>query len=75
MAQLSNSAPRGMIQGDLAVIELRALGLDGHASVGLDSYAFTRHALLSLLQTASELLQIMEEAGDANVKDMRRKHG
>ncbi len=75
MAQLSNSAPRGMIQGDLAVIEFRALGLDGHASVGLDSYAFTRHALLSLLQTASELLQSLEEAGETNVEEMRRRHG
>ena len=75
MPQLTNSPPQGGIQGDLALIQFRTLGLDGHASVGLETYAFTRHALLATIRLASELLEALEQAEGASVEDMRRKHG
>lgn len=75
MAQLTNDIPKGSIQGDLALIQFRALGLDGHSGVGLDTYAFTRHSLLATIRLASELLEALERADSASVEDLRRKHG
>jgi hypothetical protein len=70
----SNAIPRGEIQGEVAVVETRRLGLDGHSSVVEVTTHHTRHSLLAHAKLYFELAEQIDARSSAEVQSMR-KHG
>ena len=68
---LINAIPRGDIQGDVAVIELRATGLDGMSETGVVTVAMTRHALIAQMKLCSRLMKEMADREDVDIKVLK----
>ncbi len=69
----SNALPRGEIQGNVAVIEYRRQGLDGHSSVVEATIAHTRHSLIAQAKLCLRLAEEMERV-ESEVIELKR-HG
>ena len=68
---LINAIPRGDVQGGVAVMELRARGLDGMSETGLVTIAMTRHALIAQIKLGTRLLAEMDAQDTAEVRTLK----
>lgn len=69
-----NAAPDGRVDGDGAVIDLRAYGLDKHSIVSVTTLRLCPHSLMALHALTGDLILELMEPDVAEVTELR-KHG